>query len=244
MQRALCAFATVTLAAACSSSAASDHPPTVRTSDAVEAPAASPTSHPSAPPTFRGSIGRIAEPLRARIVRRNWHPGCPVPLQDLRVVMISYWGFDGLVHEGPLVVNQRVAEDILGVFRRLFRAHFAIKRVDLARKYHPKAPIDWNSKRDVTAGFNCRPVTERPGVWSQHAYGLAVDINPLQNPYVRSDGSVLRKAAKPFRDRSLHLQGMIHPGDVVVRAFARIGWGWGGHFTGIKDYMHFSANGK
>jgi hypothetical protein len=95
----------------------------------------------------------------------------------------------------------------------------------------------------VTAGFNCRPVTDGTS-WSQHAFGLAIDINPLQNPYVRGDSSVLRRAALPYRDRSLRRQGMIHEGDVVVRAFDRLGWSWGGRWSTIKDYMHFSARGS
>jgi hypothetical protein len=94
----------------------------------------------------------------------------------------------------------------------------------------------------VTAGFNCRPVTDGRS-WSRHAYGLAIDINPLQNPYVRGDGSVLRRAALPYRDRSLDLPGMIHEGDVVVRSFDAIGWEWGGRWRTLKDYMHFSATG-
>ena len=96
---------------------------------------------------------------------------------------------------------------------------------------HARQPIDWNSTRNLTSSFNCRFATGSPGVLSQHSYGWAVDINPLQNPYVRLDGSVLRAAAKPYVDRSRDHQGMIHPGDLVVRSFAQIGWEWGGDWT-------------
>ena len=156
---------------------------------------------------------------------------------------VSYWGFDGAVHRGPLVVNERVASDVLDVFRRLYAARFRIRHIALAAKYHPKDDR-WDSNRDTTAAFNCRPVTDSPGSLSQHSYGWAIDINPLQNPYVRSDGSVLRAAAKVYRDRSLGAPGMILPGGVVVRAFEHIGWGWGGNFSSIKDYMHFSLTGN
>jgi D-alanyl-D-alanine carboxypeptidase len=80
--------------------------------------------------------------------------------------------------------------------------------------------------------------------WSQHAYGLAVDVNPIQNPYVGADGDVRNNHARPYRDRSLRRPGMIHPGDVVVRAFAAAGWDWGGSWRGGKDYMHFSLTGR
>ncbi|HEV8565266.1 MAG TPA: M15 family metallopeptidase [Actinomycetota bacterium] len=167
-----------------------------------------------------------------------------MPLEDLRVVRVSYWGFDGEVKSGPLVLNEMVAEDVLWVFGRLFRHDFAIKRIGLAAKYHPPRPSDYHSHRNVTSSFNCRPVTDNPGALSQHSYGWAIDINPLQNPYVRADGSVLRRPALAYLNRSQDLPGMIHPGDVVVRSFTRIGWEWGGDFTSIKDYMHFSLTGK
>jgi hypothetical protein len=160
------------------------------------------------------------------------------------VLSIDYWGFDGLEHTGPLVVNRRVAGDVLWVFRQLFRARFRIRRIALPAKYRPPRPSDWFSRRDVTAGFNCRPVTEDPSALSQHSFGWAIDINPLENPYVRGDGTVLRRAAAPFRDRSRRKRGMIHPGDLVVRSFAQIGWSWGGDWHTIKDYMHFSLTGR
>lgn len=188
-------------------------------------------------------ISPIREPHRAVLVPRNWRPGCPVPLTDLRWLTIRYWGFDGETHRGPIVVNERVAEDVRWVFRQIFHARFPIKHITLPGRYRPKRD-GWDTTRSVTAGFNCRPATGNPGVWSQHAYGLAIDINPLQNPYVRSNGSVLRRAAKPYRDRSLERLGMIRESDVVVRSFDAIGWGWGGRWVTLKDYMHFSLTGS
>jgi hypothetical protein len=194
------------------------------------------------PPLPRWAIERIDHQMRERLVGRNWYPGCPVPLRDLRVVTVRYHGFDGDVHAGPLILNERVAEDVLWVFRRLFRHDFAIKRVALARRWRPTRPRDWFDTHDITAAFNCRPVTNGTS-FSQHSYGWAVDINPTQNPYVNEDG-VLRRAVKPYVDRSQDLPGMIHPGDVVVRSFDRIGWEWGGDWSSLKDYMHFSLTGR
>ena len=190
---------------------------------------------------FAGGIYPLTGQVRRHIRAMNWHPGCPVPLDDLRLVRVRYWNFRGQVRTGPLVLNQKVARDVLRVFRRLFRSRFPIHRIDLAPR--PK-PIDWESTRNLSSSFNCRSATGNPGVLSEHSYGWAVDINPLQNPYVRSDGSVLRAAARPYRDRTRRRLGMIHPGDVVVRSFAAIGWRWGGNWRTIKDYMHFSLMGR
>jgi hypothetical protein len=197
------------------------------------------------PPRFQGGVERIGPALRRVLVGRSWHGGCPVPIEDLRQVRVSYWDFHGEVRTGPLVVNEMVAHDVLWVFRQLFRAKFPIKRVVLPPKYRPPRPQDyWNrNPTSPTGAFNCRPATGSTSL-SHHSYGWAIDINPLQNPYVRSDGTVLRHIAKPYRDRSLHRKGMIHEGDIVVRSFARIGWEWGGHWHTLKDYMHFSLTGR
>ncbi len=211
----------------------------------VPAPADTAPAKPAAAPVhFEGSVSPLDAAMRAELSGRNWHPGCPVPLADMRLVTVSYWGFDGAVKQGPLVMNERVAEDVLWVFRRLFRARFRIERIALPAKYRPPRPSDRFSTSDVTAAFNCRPVTGTTDVLSQHSYGWAIDINPLQNPYVTSEGKALRIADRPYLDRSKELPGMIHPGDVVVRAFAHVGWSWGGDWHSIKDYMHFSATGK
>ena len=193
--------------------------------------------------TFRGEISRIDTELANELQGPNWRPGCPVALEDLRLLVVSYWGFDGDIHEGPLILHEDVVEDVRWVFERLFRARFPIKHIALARRWHEPTEADYRTTSSITASFNCRPITEGTTL-SQHSYGWAIDINPLQNPYIRADGSVLRLAAKPYRDRSLELPGMIHPGDVVVRSFARIGWEWGGDWTSLKDYMHFSLTGR
>jgi len=195
------------------------------------------------PLPFAGSVSPIGPALRRTLMGRNWHPGCPVPVDDLRLVRVRYHTFTGGVATGPLVLNARVADDVLWVFRELYRAGFPIHRVGLPPRYRPPRRRDWFSTRDLTSSYNCRPATGNPGSLSQHSYGWAVDINPLENPYVKG-GRVLRRAAKAFLDRSQDVPGMIHPGDVVVRSFAKIGWGWGGDWHTLKDYMHFSLTGR
>jgi hypothetical protein len=197
---------------------------------------------------FAGRISALPPAVERKMDGATWKPGCPVPLSDLRLLRFNYWGFDGELKRGPLVVNASVAQDVLWVFRQLFDARFPLKRVGLARAFHEKRwEENKDSRRSVTASFNCRVAITPAGpsnTYSQHSYGLAVDVNPLQNPYVRSDGWVRNRYARPYVDRSEDLPGMIHPGDVVVRSFAAIGWAWGGDWSGGKDYMHFSLTGR
>jgi hypothetical protein len=198
------------------------------------------------PATFEGTSAALPAGLAAEMRGTTWQPGCPVPLRELRLLSLRYWGFDGKVHEGPMVVNRAVAGQVISVFRRLFQARFPIQELHLAVQYVP-GEDDPNDTRNYTDSFNCRPVVTAHGArssWSQHAYGLAIDVNPIQNPYVASDGYVRNLHARRYRDRSLRRTGMIHPGDAVVRAFAAAGWKWGGAWSGDKDYMHFSLIGR
>ena len=198
---------------------------------------------------FHGKIDELPRSLAAQMRGSTWSPGCPVPLDGLRLLHFNYWGFDGVIRRGPMVVNASIAEDVLWVFGRLFDARFPIKHVGLSTPFHPKAFAQHRritSHRSNTASFNCRPVVTALGPgsdYSQHAYGLAIDLNPLQNPYVTTDGFVRNRAAEPYTVRSRHLEGMVHEGDIVVRSFAAIGWAWGGDWSGDKDYMHFSLSG-
>ncbi len=220
--------------------------PAATTSPTTTSPTTtSPTTNPL-PARFHATVSPLLAGLAAQMRGTTWQPGCPVPLRELRLLTLWHWGFDGQVHQGPMVVNRAVASQVVSAFRRLFQARFPIQEMHLALQYLP-GHDDPNDTRNYTSGFNCRPVVTARGPgssWSQHAYGLAIDINPIQNPYVTADGYVRNLHARPYRDRSLRLPGMIHPGDVVVRAFAAAGWGWGGHWSGSKDYMHFSSTGR
>ena len=241
------------LLAGCTASAVSTHPQRPHSSPAASvapqspAPSASPANTPKPlPKRFWGAVLPFTHEFAAQTRRTTWHKGCPVGLRDLRLLTLRYWGFDGEVHQGPMVVNASVAHRIVWVFRQLFRAHFRIHDMHLANRYRPGVRDDRRSKADYTNGFNCRPVVTARGPspwWSMHASGLAIDINPIENPYVTTEGRVYDVWSKPYRDRSLHRHGMVRPGGVVVRAFSAIGWKWGGYWPGDKDYMHFSANG-
>ncbi|MGH2573288.1 MAG: M15 family metallopeptidase [Actinomycetota bacterium] len=187
---------------------------------------------------FRGSIRVIDARTRARMV--SWRPGCPVPIRDLRLLTLYHWGFDGTVKRGKLIVHEDVAGDVLSVFRRLFYARFPIRRMRLVDEYD--ANDDRSMAANNTSAFNCRKIRDSSR-WSEHAYGWAIDINPVQNPYIRGN-EVVPPAGKRYVDRSKRAKGMVHARDVVVRAFEAIGWGWGGYWRSSKDYQHFSLTGR
>ncbi len=195
---------------------------------------------------FNASIQPLPAPVRVELKDGFWHAGCPVPLSGLRLLTVAHWGFDRRVHTGLLVVNRDVAAPLAGVFRRLYKLRFPIRHMRLSDAYGPKAahPADG----DISGAFECRQAVPSPcsggtgtGNWSQHAYGRAVDLNPIENPYVGC-GRTRKRASLPYLDRSRLRRGMVTP--AVVQAFRSIGWGWGGDWTGsTKDYMHFSSTG-
>ncbi|MGE0880657.1 MAG: M15 family metallopeptidase [Acidimicrobiia bacterium] len=191
--------------------------------------------------TFDYEVHTVDAAIASRMTPSSWRSGCPVALSDLRYVTLAYHGFDGDDHTGELVLNASAVDDVVGVFRNLFLERFPIETMRLVDDFG--GDDDASVAANNTSAFNCRPPTGGSG-WSRHAYGLAVDINPLQNPYRYSDGHVMFPEAERFLDRSLDEPGMIHDGGLVVRSFAAIGWGWGGRFTTTKDYQHFSDNGR
>jgi hypothetical protein len=192
-------------------------------------------------PRFHASISALDRPTRQLMTGRSWHPGCPVPLRDLRLVRLTYVGFDGRAHQGELVVHRWYAEDFVRVFRRLYDARYPIRRMRLVDRYD--ADDDRSMEADNTSAFNCRLRAGSTTEWSQHAYGRAIDMNPVENPFV-TPTHVSPPAGVAYLDRSQQLAGMIHAHDPVWWAFHAIGWAWGGTWTGTIDYQHFSANGR
>ncbi|MGH2634858.1 MAG: M15 family metallopeptidase [Actinomycetota bacterium] len=188
---------------------------------------------------FEGSVTRLDDETRALMTGSSWHEGCPVPLENLRLVRVTYRGFDEKAHRGRLVVHRGWADEILEVFRRLYRRGFPIHRVRLVDRYG--ADDRTSMRHDNTSAFNCRYIAGTT-TWSQHAYGRAIDINPVENPYVVGT-SVSPRKGRRFVDRDPVRRGMIVERDVVWRAFHEIGWEWGGTWSSSKDYQHFSANG-
>jgi hypothetical protein len=186
-------------------------------------------------------FSHTVSPVTRAQLPHSWHAGCPVGPSQLRRVRLVYWGFDGTPHTGSLVVNADAVGDLVRVFSRLYAARFPIRRM---------RPIDaygGNDERslaaDNTSAFNCRyAVGPGPRRWSAHAYGQAIDVNPVENPYLES-GRVHPRAGRAYLDRADIRPGMAVRGGLLVQSFARVGWRWGGRWTGTPDYQHFSSTG-
>jgi hypothetical protein len=175
-----------------------------------------------------------------RITGVSWHRGCPVGFARLRYLRIAYHGFDGRVHTGEMIANMSSVRPLKRAFASLYRSRFPIRRMRLVDDY---GGSDYRSiEADNTSAFNCRRATGQSR-WSQHAYGLAVDVNPIENPYV-ANGRTTHPASRRYLDRSRHRSGMAYSGGALVAAFNRNGWGWGGNWSNPTDYQHFSSNGR
>ncbi len=223
--------------------AGSPPPPTVTTAarpaepPPISAPPTAPAPSPSPPEGFSGSVAPIDDEIAARMAS-SWRPGCPVGLPDLRLVRVTHWGFDGQARPGEIVVHRNAADRILGVFSALFAARFPMEQVRLVDEFG--GDDDRSMAANNTSGFNCRFVagTRR---WSQHAYGRAIDVNPVQNPYV-TGGEVRPPEGRPYVRRDPAVPGLITANSPAVAAFSRAGWQWGGRWRS-PDYQHFSSSG-
>ena len=188
-------------------------------------------------PPFSHSTSRVT----AADLPHSWHRGCPVAPASLRRLRLGYWGFDGRAHTGALIVNVKAVPSLTRVFSRLYAARFPTRRMRPIDAYGGSDERSLDA--DNTAAFNCRfAVASGPKRWSVHAYGLAVDVNPVENPYVLGS-SVHPRAGRAYLDRSRYRPGMAVAGRLLVRVFAAAGWQWGGRWTGSPDYQHFSASG-
>jgi hypothetical protein len=192
------------------------------------------------PPTGAEFIATIEEIPADVLTRSSWSDECPVTVDELRYLTVSHHGFDEKIHTGEIIVNSAVAGDVVEVFRKLFEAEFPIEqmRVTTLEEVDDHPTGDFNE----TGSFVCRPAVGSEN-WSQHAYGLAIDVNPFHNPYLKGD-LVIPELASAYIDRDDVRPGMLYDGDVVVDAFAEIGWTWGGDWKTLKDWMHFSRTGR
>jgi len=228
--------------AACSSSGPSDRAaPAPATTGATTTASTTVTTAPAPTTTTTGS-GFVATTAAVAAVDLggSWREGCPLAPDGLRLVKLGYWGFDDQPHQGALVLSATAADAAISIFRRLYDERFPIRRMD---------PIDVfggddnaSMAADNTSGFNCRAaVAAGPPQWSAHAYGEAIDVNPVENPYVQG-ADVLPPAGAPYVDRSSDRPGMALPGGRLTDAFAAVGWSWGGRWSS-PDYQHFSSTG-
>lgn len=185
-------------------------------------------------PAFVGTIA----PVTAADLGASWRADCPVGAPDLRLLRLGFWGFDDRAHVGTMIVHRSVAAEVIGVFDRLYRERFPIRRMVPVDRYG--ASDNASMADDNTSAFNCRPaIGDGPARWSDHAYGTAIDINPVENPYLVG-GRVLPPTGVAYTDRSAVRPGMAVPGGLLVEAFASAGWSWGGTWRSSPDYQHFT----
>lgn len=187
-----------------------------------------------------GVIDQQADAIPEAIVelmkRHSWRPDCPVGLADLAYLRIEYWGFDARSHSGELIVHRKLAEEVRAIFDDLHRNKFPIQQMRLIDAYDGDDTL--SMKDNNTSAFNCRPKAGSKQGFSKHAFGLAIDINPLLNPYIK--GAIIKPSeGSKYGDRSLNKPGMIRKGDACHQAFLKRGWTWGGTWRTMKDYQHF-----
>ncbi|MDQ2946544.1 MAG: M15 family metallopeptidase [Acidobacteriota bacterium] len=184
-----------------------------------------------------GAENRPLNPaLLAKVRSTTWHAGCPVPPEDLRELTVTYLSFERKTATGILIVHKDLAQEVSAVFRDLFSHGFLIERMRPIEEYN--GDDNASMAANNTSAFNCRDVTGRPGRFSNHSWGRAIDINPLTNPYVNGE-KVYPPEGRQYLDRSRSLPGSILSGSYVVRRFAEAGWNWGGNWSDRKDYQHF-----
>lgn len=205
------------------------------------APSPPPTPSPPAAASSAGAppapAGATVGPVTAAELGASWRPGCPVEPARLRRITVDHIGFDGQMHRGELIVHEDLAQDVIAIFEQLYRLRYPVEKIRTVDHY-PDADDELSMEDNNTSAFNCRTI---PGTneWSPHAYGRAIDLNPLVNPCLYASGYFEPRNAAAYLDRSRIDPGLLHDGDPAVRVFADRGWRWGGEWTAPLDYQHF-----
>jgi hypothetical protein len=190
---------------------------------------------------FVGMSQEIPPSIAELMTGRSWKVDCPVPLSDLRYLSVSHWDYAGYIRIGHMVVHAKLADELVDIFKELFDHKFPIERMELVDLY------DADDERSMAANnsscFCFRANTTTPGIYSNHSYGIAIDINPLVNPYVRKkDDVVLPAGGRAYLDRTSDYPGGItdSPDNACYKAFTSRGYEWGGSWPDRQDYQHFS----
>ena len=193
---------------------------------------------------FNSNISNITPDIKKRMVDGNsWREGCPVTLTNLRYIQVDYLNFTKNISRGEIIVHKDVAEEVVAIFEELYNMNYAINQMHLVSDFNGD---DWKSiEADNTSAFNCRPTTGNKKKWSKHAYGKAIDINPIANPYISKTGHISHNASQRYRKRvhknlsNLEDRALLLKSDPATIAFKSYGWKWGGDWNSIKDYQHF-----
>jgi D-alanyl-D-alanine carboxypeptidase len=184
---------------------------------------------------FYSEISEIPENVKRLMVNKSWHNGCPLPLNKLAYIKLSYWGFDNKTHLGELIVYKDIARNTVDTFKELFQIRFPIESIQLPEKLPERSSI---SKDNNTSAFYCQKDAQSPDKYSSHSYGIAIDINPVYNPSIIANNKVYPESGRTYLDRNLKHEGMIKEGDPAFEILAKFGWYWGAYFPEV-DYQHF-----
>jgi poly-gamma-glutamate synthesis protein (capsule biosynthesis protein) len=192
---------------------------------------------------FNANISTITPDIQERMIKgKTWREGCPVSLDNLRYLQMVYLNFNGQTEMGEMIVHKTVADEVVYIFEGLYNINYAIHKMQLVSDYSGN---DWRSiESDNTSAFNCRPVTGKKKKWSKHAYGKAIDINPIANPYIFRTGYISHKGSYKYKRRrheninNLEDRALLLATDPATKLFQSYGWGWGGEGN-TKDYQHF-----
>jgi hypothetical protein len=210
-------------------------PPPAATSSPSVTPSSpalsSSTSAPPAPPPA------TTEPVTAAELGTTWRPGCPVEPEQLRRVSVDYLGFDGQTHRGELIVHEELAPEVIAIFEQLYRLGYPVEKMRTVDHY-ADADDELSMEDNNTSAFNCRYIPDTDE-WSPHAYGRAIDLNPLINPCLYASGYFEPRNAQAYLDRTRTDPGLLHRGDAAVHVFTDRGWRWGGEWAAPLDYQHF-----
>jgi len=194
-------------------------------------------------PPFSATISSIPAQVQKQMRLYTWRPGCPVPLSSLSYIKMTYYGFDHRAHQGILIVNRALAPQVVSIFKTLYQHHFEIDKMIPMYKFHGDDELAM--EHDNSSSFNCRAITGHPGIYSQHSYGRAIDINTEINPYVKGN-LVLPPSGRKYLNRCQNYPGIIQKDKIVYNTFIADHWVWGGSWYDVHDYQHFEkrANGQ
>ncbi|HHD79549.1 MAG TPA: M15 family peptidase [Epsilonproteobacteria bacterium] len=192
---------------------------------------------------FEAKIKPINQYTKQRMMEGNtWRKGCPVDLKDLRYIRVKHRNFYRSEKMGEMIVHKDVAQEVVEIFRELYTIKYPIRQMRLISDFRGR---DWDSiEADNTSAFNCRKATGSKN-WSKHSYGKAIDINPIENPYISKKGRISHKASLKYKkrvhkNRTFSDQAVLLKNDKATQIFKKYGWKWGGEFKAVKDYQHFS----
>lgn len=192
---------------------------------------------------YQSSISTITPQIKKRMIEGNsWRKGCPVSLKDLRYLRVKHIDFRDKEMMGEIVVHKEIAAEVTKIFENLYEMAYPVKKMKLVSDYMGD---DWQSiEADNTSAFNCRNATGSKQ-WSKHSYGKAIDINPIENPYISRKGHISHKASLDYRQRTHKNlnsadKAVLLKNDQAVQLFKKYGWEWGGDWPGVKDYQHFA----